>query len=386
MTLILPVFKDVTTINYTLEWPHLENPSNTTFAGSTQIDICRCGQKSTGAGHIYNRYRCSRPKVRFVDPDDGLWVLQAPLGQVNLLRPANDEEIQRQREVHHTADAIAYVGKNFLLLTGPCPRGRYQAFATLQYLRSLTLAARQKIEYLSLLIQPYEEDCSDDQSGQAYVELARYILEEVPAFKSLYLNIWGEETRMQAREFAMLLFREGVTIVINWDWWGECAEEYADIVTFLKGVETGVVVKRPVWEDDGGGVSVSQETTEGDGSDQGVDLTRLETPSNALHPSSEPLLNRDEKAHVTWNEVSQDDDDHASATDAAETSDEEEEYHDNTGDGGINLLGQPIDSEGDTSTPTCEPASSEDEWSDAMMTPITPHGGTGVEDGGWQIL
>ncbi|KAF1920343.1 hypothetical protein BDU57DRAFT_415257, partial [Ampelomyces quisqualis] len=246
MPLISPVFQDVTTINYTLEWPHLENPSNTTFAGSTQIDICRCGQKSTEAGHIYKRYRCSRPKVKFETLDDGLWVLQAPLGQVNLLRPANDEEKQRRREVDHTADAKAYVGKNLLLLTGPCPRGRYQAFATLQFLRSLTPAARQSVEHVSLLIQAYEEDCSDDQCGQAYVELARYILEEVPAFKSLYLHIWSEETRMQAREFAMLLFRQGVSIVISWDWWGECADEYADIATLLNGIETGVVVKRPV--------------------------------------------------------------------------------------------------------------------------------------------
>lgn len=385
MPLFSPVFQDVTTINYTLEWPHLENPSNTTFAGSTQIDICRCGQKSTEAGHIYNRYRCSRPKVRFANPDDGLWVLQAPLGQVNLLRPANDDEIQRRREVSHTADAIAYVGKNLLLLSGPCPRGRYQAFATLQFLRLLTPAARQSVEYLSLLIQSYEEDCSDNQCGQAYVELARYILEEVPAFKSLYLNIWGEETRIQAREFAMLLFREGVTIVINWDWWGESAEEYADIVAFLKGVETGVVVKRPVWEDDGGGVSVLQEGQKGDGSGQVVDLMKLAASPNTVHTSSESSLRRDEKAIVTWKEVSQDDEEvenHPIATEAVEENDADA---DNRSDGGISLLDQSVHSEGDT-TPIIEPASSEDDWSDAMMTPITPHGGTGVEDGGWQVL
>jgi hypothetical protein len=216
MSATSPVFEDVTTINYTLEWPHLENPSNTTFAGPTQIDICRCGSKNTDIGHLYTRYRCPRPRVVFASPEEHLWVLQAPLGQVNLLRPANDDEIQRRKEITQTAEPNAYIGKNFLLLTGPCPRGRYQAYATLQFLKSLSPLARENVEYLSLLIQPYEEDCSDDQGGRAYVELARYILEEVPAFKSLYLNIWGEETRIGSREFAMLLWREGVTIVINW--------------------------------------------------------------------------------------------------------------------------------------------------------------------------
>ncbi|KAH7394222.1 hypothetical protein DE146DRAFT_616572 [Phaeosphaeria sp. MPI-PUGE-AT-0046c] len=310
MPLISPLFDDVTTINYTLEWPHLENPSNTTFAGPTQIDICRCGGKNVELEHIYTRYRCPRPKVRFTSPREELWVLQAPLGQVNLLRPANEGDIRRREELGETAEPSAYAGKNFILLTGPCPRGRYQAYATLQYLRSLPPLARQNVEFLSLLIQPYEEDCTDDQGGRAYIELARYILEEVPAFKSLYLNIWGEESRIGAREFAMLLWREGVTIVISWDWWGESSEEYTEINSFLHGIETGMVVKRPVLED-------------------------------AKHDEHEEEV---------------EDDRHTNPDDTA-----------------------------DTTTPTRK-VPSEDGWSDALMTPLSPEEKTVTEDSGWQVL
>jgi hypothetical protein len=35
------------------------------------------------------------------------------------------------------------------------------------------------------LIQPYEDDCVDDQGGRAYVKLAKYIVEHLPAFKLL---------------------------------------------------------------------------------------------------------------------------------------------------------------------------------------------------------
>ncbi|KAF2827517.1 hypothetical protein CC86DRAFT_290986, partial [Ophiobolus disseminans] len=188
-----PVLQDVTTINYTLEWPQLEKPSNTTFAGTPQIDICRCGSLNKhDVGHVYERYRCSRPEIRFSTPDEELWVLQAPLGQVNLLRPANNDEIQRRREIHATAEPSAYKGKNILLLSGPCPRGRYQALATLQYLKSLPPLARQNINSLSLLIQPYEEDCSPSACGRAYLDLTHYIIEALPNFRTLCLNIWGE--------------------------------------------------------------------------------------------------------------------------------------------------------------------------------------------------
>jgi hypothetical protein len=131
-----------------------------------------------------------------------------------------------------------------------------------------------------------------------------------------------------------------------------------------------------------------QEEKKSDGTDQGVDLTKLASSPNAAHTSSETSLPRNEEASVTWQEVSQDEEveSYPSATDATGANDQDDEDHNNSSDGGISLVEQPLDSEGDTSTPTCEPASSEDEWSDAMMTPITPHGGASVEDGGWQVL
>jgi hypothetical protein len=65
----------------------------------------------------------------------------------------------------------------------------------------------------------------------------------VPAFETLYLNIWGEETRAKSREFAMVLWKEGVRIVVSWDWRSARTEEYTDIMWFLRGVDEGVVAK-----------------------------------------------------------------------------------------------------------------------------------------------
>lgn len=396
MPLISPLFDNVTTINYTLEWPHLENPSNTTFAGPTQIDICRCGGKNIDLEHIYTRYRCPRPKVRFTSPGEELWVLQAPLGQVNLLRPANEEEIQRSEEIGATAEPSAYAGKIFLLLTGPCPRGRYQAYATLQYLRSLPAAARHNVEYLSLLIQPYEEDCSDDQGGRAYIELARYILEEVPAFKSLYLNIWGEETRIGAREFAMLLWRDGVTIVVNWDWWGESSEEYTEINSFLHGIETGMVARGPVWEDARQGEQ-EEEKEEDRSTVLGEGAVRLRTLASRLE-GQKKAGNRKEKANVIWREVTEDDDnddEEEAGNGSTSTEDEGSEHDDEDNDDdehnseeGVSPGDELVDADEDATTPTreTETTSSEDDWSDALMTPLSPEGKSVTEDSGWQVL
>jgi hypothetical protein len=388
MPSISPVLANVTTINYTLEWPHLENPSNTTFAGATQIDICSCGSKNTDLGHIYTRYRCSRPKIQFASPNEELWVLQAPLGPMNLLRPAEDPEVQRRKEVGEAAEPTAYAGKNFLLLTGPCPRGRYQAYATLQFLRSLAPLARQNIEYLSLLIQPYEEDCADDQGGRAYVELARYILEEVPAFKSLYLNIWGEETRIGSREFAMLLWREGVTIVINWDWWGESVEEYTDIAHFLHGIDAGVVVKRPVWETRGDEGQQDEEDEEDNiEAYQGQDATRHARISNLGRlMGGVSVKRRHEGPNVVWEEVPRDyegSDDGTFRPDEEDQSKHDDEY--STGsEEGTSLAEQAVYAGEEVTTPTRELGNSEDDWSDALMTPLSPAGG--AEDSGWQVL
>jgi hypothetical protein len=381
MPLISPVYQDVTTINYTLEWPHLENPSNTTFAGPSQIDICRCRCSSTNTdlGHIYTRYSCPVPKVSFASPEDELWVLQAPLGQINLLRPATDDELERRKEVGKGAKPSAYAGKNFLLLSGPCPRGRYQAFATLQFLRSLSPEARQHVEYLSLLIQPYEEDCCNDQGGRAYIALARYIIEELPAFKSLYLNIWGEPTRIGSRDFAMILWREGVTIVINWDWWGESAEEYTDVDTFLEGIETGVVVKRPIWTDTRGNAE-DEHSKEQPGNDKTENMES--TITYPCRPGTVVKSDAKETNHTLWEEVSQ----YSESTDetVGETIEEqhveqEQEIYASDSRDGIKLVAE------DATSPSCGQASSDDEWSDMAWTPRSP-AGAGNEDNGWQVL
>lgn len=233
---------DVTTFNYTLDWPYLENPSNTTFVGHTQIDICRCprynllSQDENEPGHIYTRYSCAGPELRFKTGDEGLWVLQAPHGPINMLRPATKEEKDRRDEIHDDAEPIAYGSRNFLFLTGPCPRGRYQAYATHKWLESISVSARQHVSCLSLLVQPYEEDASDAATRRAYSELSGYILQHLPGFKMLHLNIWDDEMKLYsaASEFNVLLHREDVTIAVRCNRWNEETREYNDSRMFLE--------------------------------------------------------------------------------------------------------------------------------------------------------
>jgi hypothetical protein len=235
---------DITTINYALEWPYLENPSNTTFAGQPQIDICRCPrpdlppQDEKEPGHIHTRYKCEGPEVRFKTGDEELWVLQAPHGPINMLRPATKEEKERRKEIHDDADPTAYVRRNFLFLTGPCPRGRYQAYATQKWLESLSPPVRLHISCLSLIVQPYEEDCSDDHTRRAYANLAEYILHHLPGVKALSLNIWDDEmrTRSAASEFEILLPRHGVEIVVGCGWWRGETKKYTNARAFLEAM------------------------------------------------------------------------------------------------------------------------------------------------------
>jgi hypothetical protein len=237
---------DITTINYTLDWPHLENPSNTTFVGQTQIDICRCprsdlpSQDDKEPGHIYTRSKCIGPEVRFRTEEEELWVLQAPYGPINMLRPATNEEKERRNQVHEAAEPTAYGNRNFLFLTGPCPRGRYQAYATQKWLESINSSAREHISCLSLLVQPYEEDCTQEGTKGAYSELAEYILHHLKGFKKLYLNIWDDEMRFSsaASEFSTLLHRDGVKIIVVCTWWSGETREYSNARAFLEVMNT----------------------------------------------------------------------------------------------------------------------------------------------------
>ena len=233
---------DTTTINYTLHWPYLENPSNTTFVGHSQIDICRCPrpdlppQGDVEPGHIYNRYQCLGPEVQFQSGEQELWVLQEAHGTINMLRPATAEEAERRKEIHDNTTPTVYQIHNFILLAGPCPRGRYQAYAMQKWLQGLSTLARRNISSLSLLIQPYEEDCLDKPTQQAYAELAKYISQHLPRFKTLCLHIgdYGWRLRSAVVEFSILFDMEHVKIVVWGKVYGEENEECENASAFLE--------------------------------------------------------------------------------------------------------------------------------------------------------
>lgn len=266
--LLLPhLEEDVTTINYTLEWLHLENPSNTTFAGPTQIDLCTCpceitnldateeardatedfqedgyNDESHRGSHIYTRYQCHGPEVYFKTSRDGLWILDAAHGQFNILRPALNDELadrptatilQTCRQVHDEALPYLYRDRDFFFITGPCPRGRYQAYATMQWLQRLSVEGRSHVEILSLLVQPYEEDCNSAEVEAAYAELSAYVRNHLPRFKWLCLDVWDHETYHAANVFHSLFDMRGLGIVVRRPQQGDEVKVYGTRESFL---------------------------------------------------------------------------------------------------------------------------------------------------------
>ncbi|KAJ4987321.1 hypothetical protein SVAN01_07191 [Stagonosporopsis vannaccii] len=219
--------RDITTINYTLSWPYLDNPSNTTWAGPTQIDFCACPRADSASvedQHIYTRYKCLGPEVHFTPPSEGLWILEAAHGQFNILRPASDKELEDRpsiailrtsKQIYDEALPFLYRGRNFIFITGPCPRGRYQVYATLHWLKQLGAGARANIEILSLLVQPYEEDCNIADVGESYAELATYIADHLHRFTWLCLNVWDQTVYQAASKFLRLFDRKGMGVVVR---------------------------------------------------------------------------------------------------------------------------------------------------------------------------
>jgi hypothetical protein len=270
---------DITTINYTLEWPYLENPSNTTFVGETQIDICRCPRPDLPPltekepGHIYTRYKCMSPEVRFKTGEEELWVLQAPHGPINMLRPATQGEKERRKEIREGVDPTVYAGRNFLFLTGPCPRGRYQAYATQKWLESLSPSARQHVSCLSLLVQPYEEDCSDEHTRRAYTDLAEYTLHHLPGIKTFCINIWDHEmrTRSAASEFGILLHKDDTEIVVGCGWGRGDTKRYGNARAFLEAMNVTRGSRLLESNTVGGGLLDGAEEAEGMNKDQGLE-------------------------------------------------------------------------------------------------------------------
>jgi hypothetical protein len=222
--------EDVTTINYTLSWSYLDSPSNTTFAGPTQIDFCSCPREDIDHKegehelHIYTRYKCAGPEVHFNTLSQGLWILHTAHGQFNILRPATQAELedrpsvailQVSKQLQEEALPFMYRNRDFFFITGPCPRGRYQAYATLQWLRQLRPQARAGIEILSLLMQPYEEDCNVTDVEGSYSELAAYIHVHLPSFRWLCLDVWDDDVYQAAHVFLRLFERDQVGIVVR---------------------------------------------------------------------------------------------------------------------------------------------------------------------------
>ncbi|CAI6339050.1 unnamed protein product [Periconia digitata] len=234
--LLAPHAKEtVTTINYTLRWPWFENPSNTTFNGAVQIDLCRCPQNPSKPrtsntkteDHIYSRSKCYGPNVLFNPPAEHLWVCgddYADSGQINFLRPgvkyepgyeANVDILATCQTVYQEAVGLLYRNRNFLFLTGPCPRGRYQSYATRVFLSRLSPCARAHVTSLSIINVPYEEDANINDAQDAYRTLAVYIQLCLPSFQTLSLNLWNKQMGIAAASFGRVFEKSGIEICLR---------------------------------------------------------------------------------------------------------------------------------------------------------------------------
>ncbi|KAF2121905.1 hypothetical protein BDV96DRAFT_464059, partial [Lophiotrema nucula] len=186
----------VTTINYQLHWPYLDRPSNSTFLPH-QLALCRCRRQD--GEHIYTRYHCPGPLVTFTKKGRKLWILAQPAEQFNVLRPATHGELQHipsagiirvNKLIYDEAVPILYRQRNFLFLTGPSPRGRYQAYAAQKWLAQRTPLARAQITDVSLICQSFEEDCRDQDALRAYADFSRFILSDLPHCQTLHFVRW----------------------------------------------------------------------------------------------------------------------------------------------------------------------------------------------------
>lgn len=264
--------EEETVINYTLKWNWLDNPSNTTFAGVPQIDLCRCPRQKPRTtniktkDHMYTRYKCHGPEVNFKSGREDLWVpsqAYANSGQINFLRPARDQELSRRpngnilstsKKIYEEALPMLYRRRNFLFITGPCPRGRYQAYATQRFFAGLSLFARVHITGCSLTILPHEEDCQVEDVARAYGDLAEWVQHNLPSFQTLALKLWHPRLASTATVFEDLLQKNGVKVELDRgenDGW---VEEVEDVESFraamlAAGRDVGLVSKESSWKE-----------------------------------------------------------------------------------------------------------------------------------------
>jgi hypothetical protein len=121
--------------------------------------------------------------------------------------------IRLNKMIYEESLPLLYRDRNFLLLTGICSRGRYQAYATLFWLSTISSLARSHITSISLLVQPNEEDCRDEDASEAYRALAKYVVEKLDNCKNVCLNIWPSMIKLDT--FDVLFEKDGMCVVLK---------------------------------------------------------------------------------------------------------------------------------------------------------------------------
>jgi hypothetical protein len=262
-----------TVINYALRWNWLDNPSNTTFGGVPQIDLCRCPRQKPRTknikteDHMYTRYKCYGPEVKFNSGREDLWVpsqAYANSKQINFLQPARAEDLNRRpnanilstsRRIYQEALPTLYRGRNFLFITGPCPRGRYQAYATQRFFAGLSTFARAHLTAFSLTVLPHEEDCRAEDVPRAYEDLAVWIQRNLPSIQTLGISLWHPRMASAPQAFEHLFQNNGFRIELDRRQEDGWVEEIEDVESFRAALlaasqEMERVHAGSAWEED----------------------------------------------------------------------------------------------------------------------------------------
>jgi hypothetical protein len=97
--------------------------------------------------------------------------------------------------------------------------------------------ARENITAVSLLLQPYEEDCLTAGVEASYTELAVYMRNCMPGLEVLYLDVSDKEIYRAASAFFLLFERKGMKIEVRRRFQASEVEEFYCKEVFMKSFE-----------------------------------------------------------------------------------------------------------------------------------------------------
>lgn len=117
----------------------------------------------------------------------------------------------------------------FQFVSGPCPRGRYAAYAASTFFARLSPRARRCVTGLEVLVVPHEEDWNAEDVPRAYGELAAWVGRDLQGFEMLRVVLFDEKLAEAVGAFEGLFEKKGVKVCVQR---GKTVEECDDAERF----------------------------------------------------------------------------------------------------------------------------------------------------------